>query len=267
MLKRYINTFSIFTLAHWQRHSEYRVSAILWILNGFIVPLILMSVWLLVRGQQELPLNNAQIITYFLLTTVIVRLTQSWIGEHLGEKIKDGLLSKHLIMPLPYWLPEISKDFALKLVRLISLIPFIGIFYALFTAELSETLMLDNFAVFALSLIIGYSINFVLQNIVGLMAFWVEHTSGIHSMFATIVGLFSGMVIPFTLMPSKLQSFSNALPFRYIINVPVRLLMERQESVQIIKDLLFGIVWIGMLSLLWILLYRKGIKNYTSVGI
>lgn len=65
----------------------------MWIINGTIAPLILMYVWILVCRNNPSAFLDSQIIAYYLLGIVVLRLTQSWSMEDLGQKIKDGFMS------------------------------------------------------------------------------------------------------------------------------------------------------------------------------
>lgn len=259
----------VFPLAKivWQSHLVYRWSQLVWIINGFITPLLLMSVWLTIRKHNNLVLNDNQIITYYLLTAVIFRITQSWTGEDLGFKIKDGDLSSFLVKPLSFWAPALGKDLGLKGIRLLSLLPFIIISFLIYQHQISIThnyFYLLSFVVFSA---FGYLINFIMQNIIGLSAFWLEHIDGANTMYNLISSILSGVLIPLSLMPDYLFKFAEYSPFRFLISYPIQILMEDLQASDIKIGIFIGLLWITILLYLQELIYAKGLKKYTAVGI
>lgn len=248
--------------------TQYRFGAVVWIVNGAIGPLILMYVWLLVSQNHSLALTNSQIISYYLLSIVVVRLTQSWSMEDLGQKIKDGLISIHLIKPISYQIHQVSKDFSLKVIRLITLIPFILVFTWIFMDSLQAIdTSPDAIALFTIAALLGYWINYYLQNAVGLLAFWLQDTYGANHLFFTTSSLFSGQTVPFALMPLGLQLIFVYLPFRYILSFPIEILTGQLTPEAIAAGFLWGAFWLCIVILLSRAMYKLGIKNYTSLGI
>lgn len=251
----------------WQGHITYRLATLIWIINGFITPAVLMGIWLVVRQQQQLSVTSSEIVTYYLLTALVVRLTQSWIGEVLGFRIKDGELSNHLIKPLAYWTVEFARDLALKGIRLLTLAPFIIFLALLFKNYInlqSEPLILIFFII---SIVIGYLLNFLMQGCVGLLALWLQHTHGANTIYSLLTSLFSGMLIPLFLMPSSLQTLSIFLPFHYLISLPIEIIMGKISPASSFYSLLAGALWLFLLAFLQSSIYSKGIKKYTAVGI
>lgn len=250
----------------WERHIEYRGAALMWILNGFMVPVILTLIWLTIRSHQQLPLDQSQIITYFFLSTITVRLTQSWTAERLGWQIKEGMFSQYLLRPVPYWLNFLGVDLGLKGVRMVSLAPFVGLFLIFFGSRVTVSFSPELWLLVIVSLILGYLINFVIQNIIGLTALWLEHVYGLYTIYNTLEGLFGGYTIPLALMPSLLAGLTVWLPFRYILGFPIDMAMETIGVMQIFKGFLILLMWLVLLVLAWRGVYKLGIKNYTAVG-
>jgi ABC-2 type transport system permease protein len=234
MLQKQIKLLPVLIKTYWQRHIVYRLGALIWIINGFVTPLVLMGIWLTIRKHNNLPLTENQIITYYLLTTLVVRITQSWVDLDLSYLIKEGEISNFLIKPLYYWIPELAKDISLKTIRLISLIPFLFIIWIAFKDQINLHLNLINIILFILSSILGYFINFIMQNIVGLCTFWLKHYQGLSTLYSLVKSLLSGVAIPISLMPGYLAVISKYSPFRYIISFPIEIIMNTISTTQIL---------------------------------
>lgn len=268
VISRHTHLFLTLLSAYWQSMSQYRLGALVWIINGAISPLILMYVWMLVSRNNPLSLSDSQIIAYYLLSIVVLRLTQSWSMEDLGQKIKDGLMSIYLIKPANYEIFQISKDFSLKIIRLITLTPFIFIFSWIFASAL-EVINAHGIQLllFLFACVLGYGINYYLQNIIGLLAFWLQNTYGASHLYFTANSLFNGQAVPFALMPATLQLIVIYLPFRYILSFPIEILIQDLSNQELFKGFIWGFLWLLIAMVLSKVIYSKGIKSYTSVGL
>lgn len=251
---------------YWQVASQYRLGSLIWIVNGMISPLILMGVWLVVSGSRTLALNQPQIVTYYLLTTIVIRLTQSWVAEDLTYIIREGRLSNYLLKPISFIYERIAKDQTYRLIRLISLIPFImlAIIFNPFTLHIST--QLSAWILFLLCIILGIIANFLIEVLVGLTTFWLGHAYGAFMLLFIVQELLSGVIVPFSLMPGWLQQLASWSPFYIQIGLPIDVLMGNKSFSQALPFLLIVIAWIGILALANVITYKKLIKLYTAVG-
>lgn len=264
---KFTHVFIAITASTLQSQSAYRGAALMWVVNGFIIPIILMGVWLTIRQANQLPMDDSQIITYYITSIFVVRLTQSWTGERLSYRIKDGAMSQYLVRPISYWVPGLSFDTGLRLIRIFSLLPFTFIFFFIFRSSIQLYITPASVTLFAISLTIGYFLNFFMQNIVGLTAFWLEHAYGANSMYQAFSALFNGSLIPALLMPPALLAIALYTPFWYVVGFPIEIIMGTLNSAQITQGFQVATIWIFVLGVLWRWEFNQGVRNYTSVGI
>ncbi|OGV96542.1 hypothetical protein A2W24_03445 [Microgenomates group bacterium RBG_16_45_19] len=253
--------------AYWQVHAQYRLGAVLWIVNGFVTPLILMIIWLVVNQSQPLTLSSTEIVTYYLMSIIVVRLTQTWLAEDLINLIKDGRLSFFLIRPFSVVHDLLAKDQALRLVRLISLLPFVLIFLSLFSSAFQLILTPTRLGLFFSALILGYCLNFCLQMIVGISTFWLEDAYGTFMLLILITDILSGLLIPLRLMPAWLANLSLLLPFYALVGFPVDLLTGTIDPRLILPYLFVTVFWLIVMFVGVKLIYSQALKKYTAVGI
>ena len=269
-LQRFIYNLKIFHQlfkAYWQRHIIYRLSALIWIVNGMITPFILMSVWLTIREHNQLPMDDKQIITYYILSIFIFRLTQSWRAEGLGQLINDGGFSIYMIRPFSFFIQELARDLSMKAIRIISLVPFLFLIIFIFQDKMILSYNFVSILIFSFSIILGYIINFLLGMTVGLLAFWLEHAYGASMTIDIVSHLFNGTLFPLVFMPELLKKLMIILPFRYIVSFPIEVLTNSLEQLQILKGFVILGIWIFLIYLLLVFTFSKGIKKYTAVGI
>ncbi len=264
-MKRHWRVFWSFAKVYWQTQTQYRLGSLIWIINGFISPLILMGIWLAVASVRN-DVSDSVVVTYYLLTMVVVRLTQSWSGEGLARMIKDGTFSKYIVKPFSIPIDRLALDLALRTVRLLSMLPFILPAFYLARSFLAINLSLITFTTLGVALILGYGINLLLDCIMGFLTFWLEESYGTFLFFMMIRDLLSGMHIPLLLMPLWLQTLARWSPFYGTIGFPIDILMGRVEAPQVVSYLFLMMAYfLGFLGLA-LFTYRGLIKHYTAVG-
>jgi len=81
-----------------------------------------------------------------------------------------------------------------------------------------------------------------------------------------LIFLLAGQVAPITLLPSLLQTISKVLPFRYMLSFPVEILMGQLSATEVWNGFLWQASWLAFAVILFVMLWRMGLKHYTAVG-
>lgn len=264
-MQRNLKVFWFHFKGHLQRTFEYRLSLVLWILNGFIGPFMALVVWLTVSKGGELALSSSDLVTYFLSSIVVIRLTQSWSLESIGRRIKKGAFSQYLLHPSPYFLSDLANNLATKLFRLLTLFPFLVVFFLIFRQQLEINLLKERWVLFLLAAILGFLINYFFQNAIAILAFWTTEINGIGRTFDIIQSFFSGSFVPIILMPDLLRKIMLFLPFRFFLSFPIEILLSSLQT-NILVGFISGIFWLFFWLLLWLVLFKKGVKKYSAVS-
>jgi ABC-2 type transport system permease protein len=228
---------------------------------------MLMYIWLIVGRGQSLVLNQNQIITYYFFSVIIFRLTQSWTAETLSTQIKQGDFSVYLIKPVSFIFDRLAKDFALRTVRIISLLPFIAIVIFFFGSHLSLAFSPFHLSLTIAGLIVGYGISLLIEIIVALMAFYIIDTFGTFLILYLVKDLLSGSLIPLALMPGALKSISLLSPFYPQLGLPIDSLMGTLPPAKLVSQLIIALLWLISLTFLARAIYHQALKKYTAVGI
>ena len=229
-----------------------------------IVPLL---VWLVVSEQSMgLPLDRSQLVTYYVLLGVVSMLTSSWLAEWLARHIRLGRLSPWLLRPTPYIVNFIANNLAEKVVKLPCLLPMVFAVGLAFRHDLRLPADPHAWALFLLCLPLAAAVTFLLDFLLGSLAFWIEDVNAL-SRVRTLVGAFlSGQIVPLALFPAGLDGFLQAQPFRYTLSFPLEVLTGSLTS----GELALGFaLQIGYCILFWAayrLLWRHGLRAYSATG-
>ena len=251
----------------WQLHLNYRLGALIWILRGFFLSIVLIGVWITVAKTRSLEFNQDQIITYFLVNMIVIRLTQSWAVYDLQGTIKRGTFSTRLIKPYPYFITFLSNDISLKAIRLITLIPFCILIAVLYKANLILSLSPFHLISFTISSVSGYIIILLLSNLIGLSSLWLSDGMGISNLFGYLRDFLNGSLFPLIFLPIAAQSIISYLPFWYTLGFPTQIIMGTLSTQQIIHGNLVSLFWILILATFSFIVFHRGIKQYEAIGI
>ncbi|MFA0770663.1 MAG: hypothetical protein REDVDVYQ_001175 [Candidatus Fervidibacter sp.] len=246
---------------------EYRVVMWIWLLSGFALPLINLAVWTSVAAQRPVAgFSAADFVSYFLAVMAVDHFTAEWSAYEWEWYVRQGQLSPRLLRPVdPMW-ELAAANVAYKLAQAVILLPIWALLWKLLGGTPYQ-LTATNFALFLLTLTLAGMLNFLVGYCFAMLAFWTVRIGGFYEIFAWGIGYFlSGRLAPLEVLPSWVQVIADWLPFRYIIALPVEVLMGRAEPSLIVKGIVVQVAWLTVCLISKRLLWHFGLRQYTAVG-
>lgn len=263
-LKKFLSVYK----AWWQEELEYRIASLTWIINGMVGTLFIMILWLVTaKNSSGFPMTASQIITYFLLSIPVSRLTQVWSWDNMEEKVRDGEFTNFLLKPFSYLVFDLAENFARQSMRLLTLAPVILLIYLFFRTDVHLSASLPVWLFFALSILLGLVVRFWYENVLGITTFWLIDVYGISGLFGALSGLFSGSTIPLAVLPPQLLSVAKILPFRFFTSFPLEIMLGQVKGWDVFTGFTTGIIWILIFGLIFKPFFNRGIKKYEAVGV
>lgn len=248
----------------WSTILQYRSDMILWTLGEAAVPLIALAVWYAVsQSAAHFAFSPAETIVYYVLIVLVRILTNAWNGFFFSRQILNGELVQFLLRPLSVFWHHVSNNITEKLLKLP--IPFIiiGIFFWL-APSLRPLLAsyVPRLPLFVASVVLAAAIAFVLDMILGSLAFWLEDATQLRRYKELIYEVSSGILIPLAALPPLALAIFSFLPFRYVISVPIEIVMGTLPTGDIAVAMFYQVMWlIGLLGL-QIVVWHRGLKRY-----
>jgi ABC-2 type transport system permease protein len=127
-------------------------------------------------------------------------------------------------------------------------------------------LNLTNIVLAIVICILGYFLSFTYKMILGLFAFWSTDTGGVFNLSEMFLFLFAGYIIPLQLYPPILGDIARVLPFSLMIYYPIVAIQGSLDMYSGFKVILLQGVWCISLVLLYVYMWKQGLKQYTGVG-
>ncbi len=241
---------------------EYRAEIALWALSG-LLPLIMLSIWSQINTDVTSYLQNIDLTKYFMSAFIVRQFTAVWVIISFEEDNLKGLISPYLIQPVnPFW-RYLSSHIAEQLTR----VPIVILICMLIYFVSPNMIWLPNIATLLLSLITifgAFLIRFLLHWNFAMMCFWTDRASGIERLLLIPYLFLSGLVAPLELYPETLYKLANLTPFPIILSFPAKILAG--QAVNVLNGFLIITFWVLFLTVTSTILWRLGVRHYSSMG-
>lgn len=162
-------------------------------------------------------------ITYIILSQLLVPVVAWSVTNGLGYFIRDGSIATELVRPIDlqvrFYVEGWASVFSIVVQQAIP----IGLVAAL---VFGFRLTLDPLVwiAFLMSFILGTTISFFVDWLVGCLAFFTTEVWGLGVLRNGIALFFSGSLIPLVMLPNGLRTVAFALPFGQAVYQPISLL-------------------------------------------
>ncbi len=210
--------------------------------------------------------NFGQMVSYFLLV-MMARAFSSMPGLATGiaTSIADGSIRKYLIQPVDMLDHLFWHRVAHKLVYyVIAAGPFTLVFW-LCRAHLPGWPAWPVTAAFVVSLLMSFVVGFLIESLIGLVAFWFLEVSSLIFIYMMFSYFLSGHMIPLELL-SQWIPFVDYLPFKYLAYTPAAIMLGKIPAEQLPAELLIQAAWIAALLALNRFAFNRGVQRYSSFG-
>ncbi len=249
--------------------TSYRGTLVIWVLNTLFWMSAFPLVWWHVYGANDdlEGISKSTMLAYFFLMPVFDAMVTSWAYDNIEEDIKDGKMSSKLLQPVNYIAYVFFNERGAAIVRLgISLVLMSIVYY-----------FVQDFIVFpSLSLVhlwlipiipISLSLYFLFCVLNGFTAFFTTRTSWFQHGWWMIQTIACGYLAPIAFYPEWAQTFLSYTPFPLLVETPLLVALNQLSTEQILRQIFVGSIWIIILILIAIPVWKKGIRRLESVGI
>ncbi|MGE5632548.1 MAG: ABC transporter permease [Caulobacteraceae bacterium] len=268
-INKYIRTFNIGL----RNSLEYRFDFITSLLFKVLPVFIYFFLWKVIyvsNGMESNSINGItlkQVISYVIFVQFIDMLTlPGGIESKVMSEIKDGEISKYLVKPVNYFFYNLSLIAANKTIFMMPLLVTLAVIMGIFKEYLETFNNIFIVVPLIISLIISFMLRYLINFCLGLLAFWMTEISSLYVMTNRITLFLSGMLFPLAFLPEELYVVSSFLPFHYIGFFPAMVAIGNIEQADLIKGIVTSGIWVCVISMLSIILWRAGLKKYVSVG-
>jgi ABC-2 type transport system permease protein len=201
---------------------------------------------------------------YYLMVPTGIRMLT---GENIGfisREIYDGTFNRYLIYPLsPFQYKGLtylthSFFYGLQLMLLYVL------YHLLYTGSLGHP---GNLLMGVTLFMVAAMAYMMMAIILELVSLWADNIWSLIVMLRFFTSFLGGGFIPLTFFPDWAQAILHYTPFPYLISIPVRTIMGLTTFSEVAIATAILLIWALIFMMGVNLVWRKGQKSYSGVGI
>ncbi len=246
---------------------EYRGAFFVYMINTVAAPVVYLLVWLTVSEQGvALPYDRGQFVTYYVLLSLSSMLTSTWLSPYLAEDIRLGGLSPWLLRPGSYLYHYAGNNIGEKVVKLPLLLPLVLLVVLVFRHDIHLPAEGRAWLLYAVSLALAATLAFLIDVVIGSLAFWLQEVKGLIRVKDLTGDFFSGRFVPLALFPPALAPLLEAQPFRYTLSFPLEVLTGALSPQATLRGFLWQAGYCLGLYACYRVLWYFGLRTYAAPG-
>jgi ABC-2 type transport system permease protein len=243
----------------------YRAELLVWVLST-TMPFIMMALWTAVAREQPVGSYSKEgFVGYFLATFVVRQLTGAWAAWQINYEIRQGTLAMRLLRPIsPLW-SYAAENLGAVPMRIMVAVPVATLSVFVVGPEALPQ-QWWGWPVLLVTLLGGWLITFLANVSIGTMAFFMESSRHLMSVWLVLFFVLSGYMYPVEVLPPWLGTLVDWLPFRYQIGLPVEVMTGRHGWEATLSLVGRQWLWVALLGALSVGLWRRGVSRFSAYG-
>lgn len=181
----------------------------------------------------------------------------------ISEEVKSGALTYQLGRPYSYLLFQYASHLGRYVPNTLSSIA-IGIVATLLLVG-TVSVSWQGLVLGLILLVFGITLDFLMNACMGLAALWVEDATPFQWIYQKAQMAFGGMVFPIALFPEKFRAVAELLPFSQCFYSAARI-MVKFDAALFGRFILIQMVWVLVLGLMAVLIFKRGTRNVSING-
>lgn len=243
----------------------YRAEFLVWMLVTNM-PLIMLALWSAVAREHPVGAYGQKEFTAYFLSTLIVRiLSGSWVVWEMVFELRQGTLAFRMLRPVHPLIHYAAENLASMPLRGVVTLP---IAIAALTLAGPDHITHDPVLIglFLLASLGAWALHFLSMAVIGCLGFFVESSLSLYTLWFSAYMVFSGYLMPVSLFPSWIQKAAELLPFRFMVAVPVAMLLGESDRTTALWDLLLQWGLVAGSVILLAFAWSAGARRFVAFG-
>jgi ABC-2 type transport system permease protein len=250
-----------------QSQFQYRVATYMWMIGMLAEPVVYLVVWTTISEQQGgavQGITTGEFAAYYIVWTLVRNMNIVFTPYGWEWRIREGELSASLLRPLHPLHEDIAGFAGWKVVTILLWLPIAAVLWLAFDPVLDPTLL--EVGVFALAIWGAYLIRTMFLTALGMVTFWTTRVSALFELAVAVELLLSGRLVPLPLMPDWAEDVAAVLPFQWSFYFPIVALTGDLSRGELLGGLAMQLLWIVVLTGLFLVVWRFAVRRYSAVG-
>jgi ABC-2 type transport system permease protein len=216
-------------------------------------------------GQSFAGYNLVQMITYVSVGWIIRSFYWNTIDQEMAYEVIEGKIAMDLIKPVSIqwmWLCRAMGESAFRLALLT--LPTAIVVALIFPIQ--KPASRDDFLLFLVSVLGSFFLMGAINFMIGTCAIPLQSIMALIRAKTWLIELLSGLLLPMSFFPDKLQKVLAWLPFEHIAYTPLQIYLGKLDITHALKALGTEWAWVFALLILAHLWWNRSVRTITIQG-
>lgn len=261
-LRKWRAVFAIY----FQDGLAYRASGLIWVMTDLVTAVTMPLVWAAASKTRPIAgFSSSDFVLYYLSLLMLGSFVTSHMMWDIATEIKEGQFSSNLVRPISYHQFTFLRNLAWRIMRSAIFAPiFVGLLF-LYRSYLADAQIFLGWQ-FWLSVLLGHLVSFNFIMMMAMLALFVTEVYSIFELYYVPMLFLSGQLFPVAVLPDWARTMAMFFPFYFTTGAPTEILIGRTTGDATTRVLLIQLVWVIVCYTMSKVLWRKGLRYYTGVG-
>lgn len=245
----------------------YRASGLIWILTDLVTAITMPLVWARAGSSTGViaGYTTSDFILYYLCLLLLGSFITSHIMWEMAIEIKEGQFSTMLVRPVSLYQFMFFRNLSWRIIRTSLFLPFFFLLLWAYRGYLGEAHVFFG-GPFLLSLILGHLVSFTTVMMMSMIALFTQEAMSIFELYYVPMLFLSGQLFPISVLPGWAQTLGKIFPFYYTTGAPTEILIGRVSGEAVWPVIGAQVMWVVVAYCISRVLWKKGLRHYTGVG-
>jgi ABC-2 type transport system permease protein len=251
---------------YFQDGLAYRASGIIWIVTDLVTAVTMPLVWAAASKTGDIAgYSTGDFVAYYLALFVIGSFVTSHIMWELAMEIREGQFTVALLRPMSFYAFTFIRNLTWRIMRTSLSLPFLLLLAFAYRHYLSGVQLHFGWEFWA-ALILGHLVSVTFVLMMSMLALFVQEAQAIFELYYIPQLFLSGYLFPIGVLPEWARNLSYFFPFYFTTGAPTEILIGRLSGAEASRAISIQLFWIVGAYLMAKILWKKGLKHYTAVG-
>ena len=209
--------------------------------------------------------TREEMFTYTIISSLMSCILNVNVEMRIIQSVQNGSVATDLIKPVNLFGIYLAEDIGSSIMALLqNAIPLILV--GCIFIQIPKPASISALILFLISFVLSYAINWTFASIFGMWAFTAISMRPMVEVKKHLIRLLSGSIIPLWFFPDWLRGILNILPFSYIYQMPLSIYIGKLDSSTIAFQFTIQIMWLILLSVIFIQIKKRVLKKVMVQG-
>jgi ABC-2 type transport system permease protein len=209
--------------------------------------------------------TTSNFVLYYLCLLLLGSFITSHIMWEIAMEIKEGQFSNMLVRPVSYYQFTFLRNLSWRIIRTCLFLPFFVILLWAYSGYLHGAQVYLGWEMWV-SVLLGHLVSFTTVMMMSMLALFTQEAMSIFELYYVPMLFLSGQLFPIAVLPGWAKLLGHLFPFYYTTGAPTEILIGRVSGTAALQTLGMQVLWVAIAYSVSRVLWAKGLKHYTGVG-